>query len=108
MHGGTASEVTLRRVRPEWNERRFYRLEVTRDLFGTILLLRRWGRIGTDGRQITEAFADEAAADAALAAWVQAKRRRGYWQVGLPAVPTFQRSPGTADIGLAPRQVTAP
>ena len=36
--------LRLRRVRPEKNERRFYSMIVTVDLFGDTLLLRNWGR----------------------------------------------------------------
>jgi predicted DNA-binding WGR domain protein len=73
-----STSLSLRRIRPERNERRFYRMEVTVDLFGTILLWRTWGRIGTDGKQRLDAFPTEAAAEAALARFAAAKRRRGY------------------------------
>lgn len=72
------TELTLQRIRPERNERRFYRMEVVSDLFGTVLLLRRWGRIGTDGRLRGDPYPDEAAAFAALGAMGERKRRRGY------------------------------
>jgi len=77
-----ASRIALQRIRPERNERRFYRMEVTTDLFGTVLLLRRWGRIGTDGRQRSEAYADRMAAAAALDLWTARKLRRGYRNMG--------------------------
>ena len=70
--------LALRRVRAERNERRFYRLEVAVDLFGTILLIRRWGRIGSDGQGHSDPYADRAGAEAALASLAEAKRRRGY------------------------------
>jgi hypothetical protein len=44
---GTASLI---RVRPEKSERRFYVLAVDVDLFGCVLLVRHWGRLGTSGR----------------------------------------------------------
>ncbi|HTI01548.1 MAG TPA: WGR domain-containing protein [Acidisoma sp.] len=74
--------LSLRRIRPERRERRFYRMEVISDLFGTVLLLRTWGRIGTDGRERREVFADRQAAAAALDRLAAAKRRRGYVEVG--------------------------
>jgi WGR domain len=43
-----ADAASLIRVRPERNEWRFYRMEVWPDLFGRALLLRQWGRIGTE------------------------------------------------------------
>src|SRR6476661_9345800 len=46
-----AEAASLIRVRPERNEWRFYRMEVWPDLFGRALLLRQWGRIGTEGRR---------------------------------------------------------
>jgi predicted DNA-binding WGR domain protein len=64
-----STSLSLRRIRPERNERRFYHMEVTIDLFGTVLLQRRWGRIGTDGRCQVEPFSDAARARAALARW---------------------------------------
>ncbi len=40
--------------------------------------MRNWGRIGTHGRELVEAFASEIEAGQALEAVAQAKRRRGY------------------------------
>jgi predicted DNA-binding WGR domain protein len=74
-----AEAASLIRVRPERNEWRFYRLEIWPDLFGHALLVRQWGRIGTEGRRRLEPHPDPGAAinaPARLAAW---KRDRGYW-----------------------------
>lgn len=73
-----APSLTLRRIRPDRNERRFYRLGVATDLFGTILLLRNWGRIGTDGRQRADVFPSTWEAQAAMARIAERKRLRGY------------------------------
>ncbi len=70
--------VALARIRPEKNERRFYYLEIWPDLFGRTMLVRRWGRIGTSGRQRLDPHPDAGAALNALAEFVRAKRRRGY------------------------------
>jgi predicted DNA-binding WGR domain protein len=70
--------VVLTRVRPELNERRFYRLEIQPDLFGRAVLVRRWGRIGTSGRQRLDHHPDAGAALNALAQLARSKRRRGY------------------------------
>jgi hypothetical protein len=43
--------ASLCRIRPERNEWRYYRMEVWPDLFGRALLVRQWGRIGTEGRR---------------------------------------------------------
>ena len=53
-----ADAASLIRVRPERNEWRFYRMEVWPDLFA--LLLRRWGRTGTEGRRRLDPHADPA------------------------------------------------
>jgi predicted DNA-binding WGR domain protein len=57
---------------------RFYSLLIERDLFGTIRLVRSWGRIGTNGRELAEVFATEIEASEVLEALARAKRRRGY------------------------------
>jgi predicted DNA-binding WGR domain protein len=70
--------ASLVRIEPERNAWRYYRMDVWPDLFGRALLVRRWGRIGTQGRWRLDPHADVDAALAALAALAQAKRRRGY------------------------------
>jgi predicted DNA-binding WGR domain protein len=70
--------LVLHRVDPEQCVARFYSLMVERDLFGTIRLVRSWGRIGTHGQELVEVFATEAEAGAALEVIARAKRRRGY------------------------------
>ena len=56
------SHVTLKRVNPARNERRFYALSVERDLLGATVLVKAWGRIGRAGRVSLEPYPDEAAA----------------------------------------------
>jgi len=70
--------VSLARIRPALNEWRYYRMEVWPDLFGRALLMRQWGRIGTEGRRRLDPHADPGAALNALARMALAKRRRGY------------------------------
>jgi predicted DNA-binding WGR domain protein len=70
--------VILRRVDPELRMARFYSLMVERDLFGTVRLVRNWGRIGTLGRERAEEYGTELEARQALEALARAKRRRGY------------------------------
>ncbi len=67
---------------PARNMNRFYRLTVTRDLFGTVLLVREWGRIGVYCRTRCEekGSGGEAMRDAARLA--ARKRRRGYVPAG--------------------------
>jgi predicted DNA-binding WGR domain protein len=70
--------VVLRRIEPDKRMARFYSLMIERDLFGTVRLVRNWGRIGTLGRERAEAFDNEFEARTALEALARTKRRRGY------------------------------
>ncbi len=60
------------------NMSRFYGLEITGDLLGGVVLIRRWGRIGTQGQEMRHWFADPAAACAAQDDWRKRKLGRGY------------------------------
>ena len=71
-------QASLARIRPERNEWRFYRLAVWPDLFGRALLVRHWGRLGTQGRRRLDPHPDPGAARNALAQLRDSKRRRGY------------------------------
>ncbi len=70
--------LVLRRVDREQGVARFYMLNIERDLFGTIRLVRTWGRIGTRGRELADVFETEGHAAEALEALAAVKRRRGY------------------------------
>lgn len=70
--------VSLCRIRPELNEWRYYRVDVWPDLFGRALLVKRWGRIGTEGSRRLESYPDAGAATNALARIARSKQRRGY------------------------------
>ena len=70
--------LVLHRIDPEQGIRRFYSLMIERDLFGTVRLVRYWGRIGTNGQELVEVFETEDAAGKALEILAQAMRRRGY------------------------------
>lgn len=70
--------VILARIRPERNERRYYRLEIVTDLFGTVGLARTWGRIGRSTRMRFDPLPDLGTALNTLAARARGKRRRGY------------------------------
>ena len=60
------------------NMKRFYRLTVTRDLFGTIVLTREWGRIGVSCHRRCEEKNSTAEALRAAARLATQKLRRGY------------------------------
>jgi predicted DNA-binding WGR domain protein len=70
--------ASLVRIRPERNEWRYYHMAVWPDLFGRALLVRQWGRIGTEGHRRLDPHPDSGAALNALARITQAKLRRGY------------------------------
>ena len=70
--------LVLHRTDPEQRVARFSALMIERDLFGTVVLVRNWGRIGTNGREMVEEYPTEIEAGTALEALAQAKRRRGY------------------------------
>jgi predicted DNA-binding WGR domain protein len=46
------SAVILHRIDPTRNMARFYVLDVQPDLFGCILLVKSWGRVGGRGRVV--------------------------------------------------------
>jgi predicted DNA-binding WGR domain protein len=70
--------VHLRRIDDARNMRRFYRLDLQPDLFGGVLLVKQWGRIGTAGRIVDESYDSEARAAEAMQRQAERKRRRGY------------------------------
>ncbi|MBM6584108.1 WGR domain-containing protein [Microvirga sp. BT689] len=70
--------LVLHRIDPEQGTRRFYSLMIERDLFGTVRLVRNWGRIGTNGQEKVEEFAGDLEAGQTLEKIAAAKRQRGY------------------------------
>lgn len=82
MHDDLRSPIkhhlVLHRIDPHQGIRRFYSLMIERDLFGTVRLVRNWGRIGTTGQELVEIFETEFDAGTALEKMAVAKRQRGY------------------------------
>ena len=77
MQLGLFPEIaSLASVRPEQNEYRFYRMEVRPAFIGRALLMRHWGRIGTDERRRLDPHPDAGAAANALAQLEREKKRR--------------------------------
>lgn len=68
----------LHRVDPDLNMARFYRVEVLPDLFGEIIVERRWGRIGGRGQSQSASYRSTSLAEAAASRLIVAKERRGY------------------------------
>lgn len=80
-HGNSDSaklQVILERVDPTKNVARYYVLSVEATLFARNTLVRRWGRIGSTGRQHLEFFNCRDPAGLALETWLTRKRKRGY------------------------------
>jgi predicted DNA-binding WGR domain protein len=74
--------MLLTRIDAPSNMARFYRLDIATDLFGGVVLVRSWGRIGQRGQACQSWFPDHARAEAERAKWQRRKIRRGY----LPAL----------------------
>lgn len=72
----------LYRIDPDFNMARFYRVEATTDLFGQVIVERRWGRIGGRGQCRLASYPSTSSAEAAASALVRAKERRGYGPAG--------------------------
>ncbi|MBL4929519.1 WGR domain-containing protein [Fuscibacter oryzae] len=68
----------LHRVDPDLNMARFYRVEVLSDLFGEVVVERRWGRIGGRGQCLVASYPSTALAEAAASSLIHAKQGRGY------------------------------
>jgi predicted DNA-binding WGR domain protein len=79
-HSADAVElpVVLYRVDPARAMSRFYAVRIGRTLFGEWSVTRRWGRIGTDGRERVEIHETGEKAAAAMKGWRRIKERRGY------------------------------
>ena len=70
--------IHLERCDSSRNIARFYRLELGQTLFGEVMLIRRWGRIGTQGRVFQSVMESQTDGERSLQHWHQKKRRRGY------------------------------
>ena len=68
----------LRRIDPDLNMARFYRISVDPALFGLMAVTREWGRIGQSGRSRIDLYPNGAQAAAAARALLRAKLQRGY------------------------------
>lgn len=68
----------LKRIEPENNMYRFYRMEIVRGLFSEWGLVREWGRIGRSGTMRTDWFGTEVEAKDARFKLQMQKAKRGY------------------------------
>jgi predicted DNA-binding WGR domain protein len=76
------NEIFLTHRDPACNIARFYVMRLEPDLFGSIVLVREWSRIGGASRALRRPFATAEAADTACAAVRRGKIRRGYQEAG--------------------------
>ena len=70
--------LVLERIDRARNMARFYVLSIEPTLFEDLALVRRWGRIGSAGRQRIDLHPSQPVAHIALEKWLDRKRRRGY------------------------------
>lgn len=71
--------VRLEKINPEERQKRFYVMNVTRNLFGEWCLIREWGRIGSAGGQRLINYAETREdAEVKMDKLVYQKKRRGY------------------------------
>ncbi len=71
----------MRRIDPTRNMARFYEVSLEPSLFGTWAVVRRWGRIGCQGRIRLELCHNADDAFDCVKRLIAAKRRRGYQTV---------------------------
>ncbi|MFC1758475.1 WGR domain-containing protein [Planctomycetota bacterium] len=72
------ASITLYRIDQDKNMRRFYRIDVQKDLFGVWMLTREWGRIGRSGQKLIHSFQSELEAEKVMHQYQSWKQRRGY------------------------------
>ena len=83
--------IVLERVDPARNIARYYVLSIEPTLFAKHTLIRRWGRVGSLGRERLRIFGSEDAsrAQVTLETWLIRKRKRGYAPRSEPARPAL-------------------
>src|SRR5271166_2558751 len=75
---GREEVLVLERVDRAKNMARFYVLSIEPTLFEDLALVRRWGRVGSAGRQRIDLHPSRPIAQIELKKWLDRKRRRGY------------------------------
>lgn len=77
--------IYIERTETSTNMARYYAMAIEQTLFGDACLTRRWGRIGTTGRQIVHHFQREEEAVSLFLDLLRQKRTRGYRPVNTVA-----------------------
>jgi len=70
--------LVLERIDRARNMARFYVLSIEPTIFEDLALVRRWGRIGSAGRERIDLHPSRRVAQIELEKWLDRKRRRGY------------------------------
>ena len=83
--------IVLERIDPVRNIARYYVLSIEPTLFAKHTLIRRWGRIGSSGRERLQFFrgGDASQAQVTLDTWLARKRKRGYAPRSEPTRPAL-------------------
>lgn len=68
----------LVRIDADRDMARYYALTIESNLFGELTLVRRWGRIGSSGRQMSHTVSSAGEGASLMARFCQAKILRGY------------------------------
>lgn len=68
----------IERSDPDLNMARFYALSIKETLFGQTCVVRRWGRIGTEGKTIQHSFDTETEAVDLFLYLLRVRKTRGY------------------------------
>ena len=71
-------QINIRRFDAKANMARFYAMSIEASLFGGAALVRRWGRIGTLGKERIHLFRDEKDAIVLFLRILRRKRAKGY------------------------------
>lgn len=79
-----ATTIYLEKRLPALNQQRFYRITISRTLFGTWAMVREWGRIHHPGTVREHEFTSEAEALQAGDQLASRKQRRGYREAESP------------------------
>jgi predicted DNA-binding WGR domain protein len=68
----------VERTDPVRNMARFYALSIEETLFGQTCVVRRWGRIGTEGKKVQHSFDTETEAVDLFLKLLRVRKMRGY------------------------------
>ncbi len=68
----------LTNIDPNQNRYRFYHITIQPGLFGNFCLIRRWGRVGSEGRRLSQSFETINELNKEIQKLLRIKKRKGY------------------------------